>query len=100
MQSAGNCIAPARPSPHFSTKLRDPMKQRIKLTQSEQQQELATHQEQTRDVSARDSGTVEEMLRYDAEQTTVPPAIATRLEESIASTPEPSRSWWRRWLGI
>jgi hypothetical protein len=39
------------------------------------------------------------MLRHDAIHTPVPPAIAERLEQSLAQLPHPPRSWWRRILG-
>jgi hypothetical protein len=42
---------------------------------------------------------VEEVLRYDAKQTNVPPEIAQRLGQSLQNEPRPARSWWRRWLG-
>ncbi len=37
----------------------------------------------------------EQLLRHDARQTPVPPAIARRLAESVASQPPP-KPWWRR----
>ena len=39
---------------------------------------------------------IEELLRHDASQMTVPPAIAQRLSQSIQNEPKPERSWWRR----
>lgn len=38
----------------------------------------------------------EEMLRYDAARTDVPPAIAERLKDSLPEQIAPRRSWWRR----
>ena len=38
----------------------------------------------------------EEMLRYDAARTKVPPEIALRLRESAAPLPAPRRPWWKR----
>jgi hypothetical protein len=73
------------------------MKRQTKLTEQEQAQQQAAehhHQQET----AREFATPEEMLRHDALHTPVPPAIARRLQDSIAQLPPPSRSWWQRWL--
>jgi hypothetical protein len=62
------------------------------------EQELAQDQQlsgQQRQV-AREFGTVEELLRHDAAHTQVPPAVAARLQQSIAREPAPRASWWRR----
>jgi hypothetical protein len=40
----------------------------------------------------------EEMLRYDASQTDLPPNLAERLRESVQKEPRP-RSWWQRLFG-
>ena len=73
------------------------MKHNAKLTPQQEQQLSAGHQ--TQQHSAREFGTVEELLRHDALHTTVPPAIAHRLQESIGSLPPAPRPWWRRLLG-
>jgi len=59
----------------------------------EQKQQSIEHQQQTEHVFE----SPEEMLRYDAQHTEVPPAVATRLEESLAKQPPP-QPWWRRWF--
>jgi anaerobic selenocysteine-containing dehydrogenase len=41
----------------------------------------------------------EEMLRYDAAQTAVPPEIARRLQKSVGDLPAPKPGWWKRLLG-
>ena len=41
----------------------------------------------------------EEMLRYDAAHTTVPPGIAQRLQKSTGDLPGPKTSWWKRLFG-
>lgn len=48
----------------------------------------------------RQFGSVEELLRFDAEQTTAPAEIADRLKVSVAKEEEAGRSesWWRRWF--
>ena len=75
------------------------MKHRIKLSQEQQQQHAAENQ--TQQQAAREFASAEELLRYDAAHTTVPPAIAQRLQKSTrpsGATPRP-RSWWRNLLG-
>ena len=62
------------------------------------------HQEQAAEAQAAHSGSLEfqspeDLLRHDAAQTDVPPAIARRLSQSIAQSPPPRRPWWRRLMG-
>lgn len=57
------------------------------------------NQQKSTETNAREFASAEEMLRLDAIQTPVPPAIAERLEQSLAQLPRPRRSWWRRILG-
>ena len=71
------------------------MKHESKLTPQEQEQLAETKSEQT---SVREFASVEEVLRQDANQTAVPPAIAERLAKSIQSLPRPPQTWWQRWL--
>lgn len=71
------------------------MKHESKLTPREQQ-ELA--QALSQQSAAREFATAEEVLRADAAQTTVPPAVTQRLNESIRQEPKP-RSWWQRFTG-
>ncbi|MEY2428217.1 MAG: hypothetical protein QOJ40_1102 [Verrucomicrobiota bacterium] len=73
------------------------MKRQIKLTSLEHQQ--LTGVQQTRQDMPTEFANVEEMLRHDALHTPVPPAIAHRLEESLAQSPPTRRGWWRRLLG-
>ncbi len=73
------------------------MKQQSKLNAEQQQQQAAEHQTQAQ--PAREFSSPEEMLRYDAAQTVVPPVIAERLQQSIGPLPPPARPWWRRLLG-
>jgi hypothetical protein len=40
----------------------------------------------------------EELLRHDAAQISVPPAIAARLGKSTGEMEPPRGSWWRRWI--
>ena len=72
------------------------MKQQTKLSE-EQQQHAAEHQNQQ--PAAREFATAEELLRYDAAHTPVPPAIAQRLKKSTGELPQPKAAWWRNLLG-
>jgi hypothetical protein len=73
------------------------MKQQTKLSQ-EQQQQATEHQTQQQPAALKFSNT-EELLRYDAEHTPVPPAIAQRLKKSTGALPQPKAAWWKRLLG-
>lgn len=64
--------------------------------QQQQKEELAAH-ERTKQQAAREFATAEELLRFDAAQTQVPPHIAQKLAESLKREPK-SGGWWRRWL--
>jgi len=46
--------------------------------------------------------TVEEVLRYDANQTPVPDTVAERLKHSLgdATPPKPPVPWWKRLFGL
>jgi len=71
------------------------MKRQTKLTNREQFQ----HQTSERQEGImREFATAEQMLRHDAVHTPVPPAIAQRLQASIAQLPAPAPSWWRKWF--
>lgn len=71
------------------------MKHEKKFSQEQQQ----VSETQSRQTAVREFASVEELLRHDAKQTSVPPAIAQRLNRSLQNEPCPPRSWWRRWLG-
>lgn len=72
------------------------MKQQKKFESQEQQQASETQSQQK--TSSREFASVDELLRYDAKQTSVPPAIAQRLGRSLQNQPRPARSWWKRWF--
>ena len=72
------------------------MKRQTKLT-TEQQQQAAEHQTQPSNV--REFSTAEELLRFDAAKTLVPPAIEQRLQKSSAELPKQKPAWWKRFLG-
>lgn len=71
------------------------MKHQTKLSQ--EQEQAAQHQ--TQQPAAREFASAEELLRYDAAHTTVPPEIARRLQQSTADLPPPKAAWWKRWFG-
>jgi hypothetical protein len=73
------------------------MKQQNKLSPEQQQKQTA--EQQTQQSPAREFATAEELLRYDAAQTMVPPGIAQRLQQSVGELPRPRRSWWQRLFG-
>jgi hypothetical protein len=74
------------------------MERKTKL-QQQQSQELEAHQ-QTRPAAGTSFESVDEMLRYDAAQTSPPARVEERLAKSVETLPPPARSWWRRWLGL
>jgi hypothetical protein len=74
------------------------MKHQSKLS-AEQQARQAGVEHQAQSQGAREFASAEELLRYDAAHTTVPPAVAQRLQKSAAELPAPKRPWWKRWLG-
>jgi transcription initiation factor TFIID subunit TAF12 len=73
-----------------------PSKSRL---QHQHQQEQTSEQQVTSQTQThREFASVEDLLRYDASQTTPPPAIAERLKTSLGKEPQPGsrQSWWRR----
>ncbi len=71
------------------------MKHESKQRSPEQEQLAATSAQQT---NTREFATTEELLRHDAAQVEVPPAVADRLAQSLRNEPQPERSWWQRLL--
>jgi hypothetical protein len=67
------------------------MKRQSKLHQ--QQESLSSQQQE---AAARQFESVEDMLRYDALHTPVPPTIEHRLQKSASSLPTPPKGWWRK----
>lgn len=71
------------------------MKQNSKLRQNEEQQSTQQqHSEQK--AEAKEFSSVDEMLRYDAAQTTVPPEVAEKLNRAIEKEPQPPTTWLQR----
>jgi hypothetical protein len=76
------------------------MKHRSKLSPEQQHAEQQSAAQVNQQQSAREFATAEEMLGFDASQTSVPPQIAERLKQSIAAiAPPPHRSWWQNLFG-
>jgi hypothetical protein len=71
------------------------MKQQTKLSQK--QEHIA--EQQTQSQAAKEFSNADELLRFDAAQTTVPPEIAQRLKQSAARIPPPPRKWWKNMFG-
>jgi len=61
-----------------------------------EQQQQSTEAQQSRQEAGREFDSVEEMLRYDVAQTTAPPAVGQRVQDSIQAEPKITRPWWRR----
>ena len=76
------------------------MKQQKKFSQSEQQH-ASEAQSQSRIAGVeREFASVEELLRYDAEQTTVPAEIVERLKRTTRNAaPPPRTGWLKRFFG-
>jgi hypothetical protein len=62
-----------------------------KLTTQQAQEQNLNHDAET----VHEFATAEEMLRHDAQQTVVPPAVERRLQDSLGQ-PSPGTSWWRK----
>jgi hypothetical protein len=76
------------------------MKQQSKLSPEQQHLEQQAAAHQTQHQVGQEFATTEELLRFDAAQTTVPPQIAERLQQSASQLPPPPRrSWWKGLLG-
>jgi hypothetical protein len=74
------------------------MKHQTKLSEEQQSRQVGTEQ-QTQQSAAREFANAEEMLRYDAAHTPVPPAIAQRLQKSTGDLPQPKLVWWKHLFG-
>lgn len=67
-----------------------------KLRHQQQESQSVDSRERQNHQDKHEFATVEEMIRYDVEQTAVPGEIAERLSASIQDEPKPANSWWRR----
>ena len=73
------------------------MKQQNNFDSQHEHEHSAQHQ--STQNTAQEFATVEDLLRADAAQTTVPSGLANRLQKSSADFPRPNRSWWKKLLG-
>lgn len=72
------------------------MKQQTKLSQKQEHIE----EQQTQTNLTKEFASAEELLRFDAAQTAVPPEIAQRLQKNSADIHPPQlRSWWKNLFG-
>ncbi len=75
---------------------------KLKLTTSaplsEQQEQQQVQSQSQTSPSSREFSSVEEMLRFDANQVSPPATLETRLQDSLQQIPPPKRPWWRRWF--
>ena len=72
------------------------MKQQSRFSQA---QEQVTHQQASQN-QAKEFATSDELLRFDAAHTPVPPEVAARLQKSDGQLRAPERRpWWKAWLG-
>lgn len=71
------------------------MKQQNKFSQNQEHVE----EQQMQPNTAREFASSDELLRYDAGQTAVPPEIAQRLQKSACDLPKPKPAFWKRFLG-
>ena len=74
------------------------MKQQNEFKPEQQQQQQAAEQ-QAGQQQAYEFSSTEDLLRFDSDRTTVPTAIAERLQKSSADLPRPGRSWWQKLFG-
>lgn len=70
-----------------------------KFTHKQEQEQQAAHNQQGAHATAREFANSDELLRFDAEHTPVPPDIAVRLRKMSSHLAPPARPWWKSWLG-
>jgi hypothetical protein len=64
---------------------------------AQEQQASETQLQSESQQAIHEFATPEEVLRFDAKRTSVPEAVAQRLNGSLQR--QPPRSWWKRWFG-
>jgi hypothetical protein len=74
------------------------MKHQNKFSTGRHQEQVAGEQNAAANSRVLEFQSVEDLLRHDAAQTTVPPGIARSLSQSIAQSAGPRRPWWRKLL--
>lgn len=73
------------------------MDNKLRHQQKQQQEVAATHRQEQQ--AAREFAHAEEVVRFDAANVVVPPAVAKKLADSLTREPRPAEGWWKRWLG-
>jgi hypothetical protein len=72
------------------------MKHQTKLSQKSEH----VAEQQTQSNRAKEFASSDELLRFDAAHTVVPPEIARRLQKTAAEISSPAaRSWWKNIFG-
>lgn len=66
--------------------------------QHQRVEETTAHKQTAQQQPGRQFASVDELIRYDAEQNPPPAELANRVAESVAGLPKPARSWWKRWF--
>jgi hypothetical protein len=75
------------------------MNRHIAKLNQEQIEQASSHRQTSRNEEALEFATADELIRHDAKRNAPSPAVAARLQESIAREPRPARPWWQRWRG-
>lgn len=68
--------------------------EKLKLNQKQTEEALVEKKLES-DHKPLEFKTVEEMLRFDAEQTVVPQTLEKRLKDSLSSEQKQKTSWWQ-----
>jgi len=72
------------------------MKERTKLTQKQEHLE----EQQIQAKTGQEFSQAEDLLRFDAARTPVPPGVTERVKQSAAQVEPPKpRPWWKAWFG-
>jgi hypothetical protein len=73
------------------------MKYEKRFSEQEQQQVSESHTQANQTIH--EFALPEDMLRFDAKQTTVPENVVQKLSRSLQRNPPPAaRPWWKRWF--
>jgi len=71
------------------------MKPHAKLSQEQAHTEQQAGAHEARQQTGQEFARADELLRFDAAQTAVPPQIGERLKQSATSLPPLRRPWWK-----
>ena len=70
----------------------------LKQQQHAEQEQSQTHHAQSQ-AQGQEFATVDELLRYDSEQSPVPPEVAERLGHSLEAEPKQPQPWYKKLFG-